>query len=265
MVGAYRCPVCGIDFPSGTRGAPKAASSPGDADLSGVERDAPRAEPAGFAEALDEALGIRPQPPAGEREPETDDAAVEEANAEPVDEAHADGGLVADRSRPNGTASLDVRPSEAAPRAAGSVASLSVRPGRESKSVVVHQAEADASPAVRPRRTMAKGLGRTLVVALVLIAAVGAGVWWTSQQVNVPAAIGLAGPSATTVGAADGWVTLPTSDTGLTVTADGPFRLRVAGKVYTLDGSQPVRVPPGVATSVRIVRSPTSATVMPAQ
>lgn len=45
VTGAYRCPVCGIDFPAGTPGAPKAAHSPAEVrPASRRERDAAEGE-----------------------------------------------------------------------------------------------------------------------------------------------------------------------------------------------------------------------------
>lgn len=284
VVGAYRCPVCGIDFPSGTRGAPRAAGSPGEVDLSGTGSGG-RIEPSDFASALDNALGLRPgrsepesEPDAapepgtaGSDEAEAEDVEAEEVDAEAVEVVDAAPDEAADlrpgaqRHRSTGAASLDVRPSSAGGGyGAGGTSALSVRPGREGSSIIVHHDE-ERALTVRPRRSVARGIAGTLVSALLLIAAVGAGVWWTGRGVELPSAIGLGQAEAITVEATDGWTALPSYESGMMVMADGPFRLRVAGKVYTLEGGRPVRVPPATDAAIRIVRSPTVARVEPAQ
>lgn len=233
MAGAYRCPVCGIDFPSGTPGAPDRSGS-----TAGV------------------APGREPEP--AETAPHDDIIDAEFEHEDTLDFAPG-----ADRAAPAGgvrtaTADLNVRPREDAGRAGGAAATLSVRPARESAAVTVtdveFEVEEDEEP---PRRGWGRALFGTLVSAVVLIAVVAGSVWWLDSRGALPSG----SMGAFTVETGDGWVSLPTEGRALVVEADGPFRLRVSGRVYSLPGDRAVQIPADAEASVRIVRSPTTATV----
>lgn len=234
MARSYRCPVCGIDFPAGTPGAPKAP------------------EPAGGSE-----------PDAGVA-PTVDDTLRADLNIAPGGAANGDG---VGRREPRMSAGATGSETEAEiaaegepPRPSPPSGSLSVRPARPAASAVAVPPQASTTVARPRRRSRARALGGTMVSALVLIGAVLAGAYLYGDR--------LAGPlldrvrsDALSVTASDGWVSLPSDDKELVVTADGPFRLRVDGEVYTLTGAQAVRIPPQSAASLRIIRAPTSATV----
>lgn len=243
MSGAYRCPVCGIDFPSGTPGAPD-VTEPGDDKARYTEpprEDIVDAEFELDEETVDDALHVAPGEERGRSF---------EAWGTPEGGATARG------------ADLNVRPREATLKGASGASTLSVRPARESVAVTVSDIDDDEGPS-RPRRSMARKLGGTLFSAILLFGIVAGVGWWLNDR-GMFSAPG-AGPAAdaVVVEAEDGWVDLPTGDGALVVEADGPFRLRVSGKVYSLSGDRPVQVPARVAAAVRIVRGPASATVRP--
>ncbi|GAB5375395.1 MAG: hypothetical protein AcusKO_18570 [Acuticoccus sp.] len=229
MAGAYRCPVCGIDFPSGTPGAPERTDS-GAADAR-VRPAAPPPTPDSDNDSLDFAPG---------------GAAARESGA-----------------RPRGAAELDVRPREAGERAEAGAASLSVRPARESVAVAVAQRETSRELVPSRRRSWAKSLAGTLTSAILILGLVAGGAF-LFQHRDLLRAIGGGGSApAQTVALDDGWVTLSVDERPLTVSADGPFRLRVSGKVYSLPAGQAIKVPPDVEAAVRVVRGTTTATVTP--
>jgi len=251
MAGAYRCPVCGVDFPAGTPGAPRATTSSADPQ--------PRRRAAStkaFAEDLGAALGDALDIGEGDDEPA---APAHEAPSRRHDNAEPDEARDRER-RAESSASLDVRPREVA--ATGGSASLTVRPAREGSAVT------PAGPArtvpVTTRRNRSSAMAGTILTGLLVIVAAAAGYWYLGNRLPT-AAIGVAAPAALSVGADDGWVRLPSSDGPLVVTADGPFRVRVDGDVYTVDGARSVRIPQGSRASVRVVRAPSRAEVRTAQ
>ena len=232
MAGAYRCPVCGIDFPSGTPGAP--------------DRSASAAVPP-------------------EREPEPAETVPHDdiIDAEFEHEDTLDFAPGADRGPTGGvrtaTADLNVRPREDADRSGSVAATLSVRPARESAPVTVTDVEfeVEEDDDTTQRRGWGKALFGTLVSAVLLIAIVAGSIWWLDARGALPTS----GVGTFTVEMSDGWVSLPTEGRALVVEADGPFRLRVAGRVYSMPGDRAVQVPADAEASVRIVRSPTTATI----
>ncbi len=230
MAGAYRCPVCGIDFPSGTPGTP---------DLRTV---APEPEP----EAEPRAPSLRE---------DVVDAEFEHDDALDI----APGAGRTGTGPRTATADLNVRPRED-PRTGGgggATATLFVRPARESVVVSVPEIDYTTEMVDPPRRGWMRGIGGTLMSALVLIAIVAGTVWWLNARDALPSrALG-----DFKVESADGWVSLPTEGRALVVSANGPFRLRVAGRVYSLDGNRAVQVPADASAAVRIVRAPTTATI----
>ncbi|MEO1105545.1 MAG: hypothetical protein AAFW98_17720, partial [Pseudomonadota bacterium] len=60
MASAYRCPVCGIDFPTGTPGAPKAPHSPAEVTPDGASKK-PAVDMPSLAEQLEDELSIVPE------------------------------------------------------------------------------------------------------------------------------------------------------------------------------------------------------------
>ena len=283
MAGAYRCPVCGIDFPAGTPGAPKAPPGPDDIVEPG-DLD--------FTEALREATGgrepkpapepaARPEPaaePVAPDEPDADDIAddavfeVDEVaaygtpEARDTDELNIAPGAARGTAPPveihesgDGTVSedsmLNVRPrEEARARGGAGAGALAVRPVRTEGAMVAAAAETTALAAKTPRRrARSRSLAGTLLVALVLIGGVAGGVWWVGQKVGVPVG-GTPAIVEVTAVADDGWVSLPTEEQAFVVSAGGPFRMRVDGKVYTFTGGRPVRVPSGATASLKVPR-----------
>ncbi|WMS41241.1 hypothetical protein RDV64_14255 [Acuticoccus sp. MNP-M23] len=280
MAGAYRCPVCGVDFPAGTPGAPKAPSgpddilTPGDLDFTEALREAtggrtpehivPEPEPAAEnAEAESDSAGddepvtfdAAPEKDAG-HEPDADTLDISPGAArgsEPRVEIHEPAGKAPD------DAMLNVRPrEEARAAAAGTGSALAVRPVREDGQVVAPAArEAKPGKALvrspQRRRARSRSLAGTLLVALILIGAVAAGAWWVGDKVGVTPA---GGGSAVelSAGVDDGWVSLPTADQAFQVDADGPFRMRIDGEVYALSGGRPVRVPSGADAALKVPR-----------
>lgn len=231
MSGAYRCPVCGIDFPSGTPGTP---------DLKNVAPE-PEMEP-------------EPAPRAATLREDVVDAEFEHDDALDI----APGAGRAGSGPRVATADLNVRPRED-PRADGgaATATLFVRPARESVVVSVPEIDYTTEMVDPPRRGWMRGLGGTLVSAIVLIAIVAGTIWWLNARDALPSRA----LSDFNVELADGWVSLPTEGRALVVSADGPFRLRVAGRVYSLDGNRAIQVPADASAAVRIVREPTTATI----
>ena len=229
MAGAYRCPVCGIDFPSGTPGAPDMAGSSAGARDAGP-RAAPREDIVDAEFEHEDTLDFAP---GGDRP--------------------AGGGVR------TATADLNVRPREDSGRNGMGAAPLSVRPARESVSVTVPDVEYLDDEEDRPRRRGAKTIFGTFVSAMVLIAIIAGTIWW----LNARGALPTASVNTFTVEESDGWMSLPTEDRALVVEADGPFRLRVSGRVYSLPGDRAVQIPANAEAAVRIVRGPTTATVRP--
>ncbi|MEM8552289.1 MAG: hypothetical protein AAGF45_07885 [Pseudomonadota bacterium] len=232
MARAYRCPVCGIDFPAGTPGAPRAADSP--AEISEPHSEAEAVPPVDGLAALDEDSG--PDETLGPPQ-----AASDAPSAEP--------GGAAGR--------LHVRPSGAA-SGARRQNGTHLRATRD-RAVVVADPPATAVVKKR-RRSKARSLAGTFVLGVFLAATVTGVAWYLGDRVGAPLG-GRAPALALSVSAEDGWVSLPREEGGLLIEADGPFRLRVNGDVYTLDGAKPVRVPAEVIAAVRIVRPPTRANV----
>ncbi len=277
VAGAYKCPVCGVDFPAGTPGAPKAPPGPDDIVTPG-DLD--------FTEALREATGGRvPVPPEPEPEPDPDEAmdfVADEPDDAPVDvdvdddrdtldiapgvsrgtappvELHEHGG------KPSEDAVLNVRPREEGRAAPGSTGSaLAVRPVRTDGTVVAQPAESKKGKALTGetprRRARSRSLAGTLLVALILIGGVAFGAWWVGEKVGVPVVGGIGQPEEITAVAADGWVSIPSADRAFVVNADGPFRMRIDGEVYALNGSRPVRVPQGVDAALKVPRGEVTA------
>lgn len=236
---AFRCPVCGIDFPAGTPGTPRVPEEP--AETAPPEAEQPAPSPDDLAalnddDGPDETLG--PQ-----------EESIAEANAK-------------------GDARLNVRPAGARRRARRAAARANKetppvarqeRPRREAAAVVVAKRQGKAVVRTR-RRSKVRGLAGTFFMGVLLVSAVGGGAWYFGDKVGAPLG-GRAPALALSVSAEDGWVPLPREEGGLLIQADGPFRLRVNGDVYTLDGAKPVQVPAEVIAAMRIVRSPTVATV----
>lgn len=240
MAGAYRCPVCGVDFPSGTPGAP-------DRTDGGGATAEPRARPA-------------PPPPP---RPTPDDADPAPTEVGDDNDDSLDFSPRPSHRESQGTADLNVRPREA-PSARGpsdeGAASLSVRPARESVAVAVTPREAPSTALVPRRRSWSRSLAGTLFSAILLLTVVAAGAFFVQQRGLLPT---IGSTPTMSVTFEDGWVDLPTEEHPLVVSADGPYRLRISGKVYSLRGDQTIKVPAATEASVRVVRAPATATVAP--
>lgn len=304
VAGAYRCPNCGIDFPTGTSGAPFTPDSPAVVDPARSDRrfaSTPDGDDAGSGAAAERAS---PQP--GELSVELIAARLEGAlDAElapppPIDQGSAEddrdllgppGTPRAGQSPPRADAGiLDAAPGSLA-SASGSLgavvsergaggepgrADLTLAPARdrangptrgERRGVVPALPESTALVPVRRRRNKAWSLVSTTLLAVgVLVAIAGAGLWMDRNRI---VDLGLTGRSGPTPGAplsieADaGWVAVPATAGTVAISADGPYRIRLDGVVYTLDRGQTLRVPvtEGVSLAVRTVRAPTVALV----
>jgi hypothetical protein len=209
--------------------------------------------------ALDEELSIVPAR-------RTDAAAPEDEPAGPVDvdEPEAAGGASAPRVSP-----ARERDDGPARRPAG--ADLAVAPARERPVARVRRRQ-DVEKARHVRRRSKSGsLALTTLAALVLMVSVGGAAWYADTRgladlgiVRNPLPVTLSMPRIDmTVSAADGWVEVPSGSGTVVVSADGPYRVRLDGVVYSLDGGRRLRVPmePQTQLSVRAVREPTVARV----
>ncbi|MCF3936500.1 hypothetical protein L1787_24215 [Acuticoccus sp. M5D2P5] len=147
-------------------------------------------------------------------------------------------------------------------------------PPRGRRVVVAERRETSSSRELttRPRRSKAKSLTSTAIFALILIVVVGGVAWWLDR--TGVANFGLRERIASTVGggqsrlevlAGDGWVNVPQSTGTVVVSADGPYRVRLNGEVFSLGSGEALQVPMGETTqlSVRAVRAPTVARVAP--
>ncbi|UOM35174.1 hypothetical protein [Acuticoccus sp. I52.16.1] len=338
MSGAYRCPVCGIDFPTGTPNTPTTPDSPAAVDPGRRTRPRPVA-PGDIASRLEGALGdelFEPAPPpppenAAERDaphaPAATDAAEDDSEVwidvgvgaedrrtadlgatrpgteraggrgrvqwadetEPGDgdapdpEADEDGEDAEDtgdeapqRTGPQDAPSdFDVAAivpghSRASGREAGT--GLSVAPAgapKRPRRVVVAEPRTREILVVPRRRSVSKGLFGTVVVALVALVGIGGAAVYLEQSgladfgLFQRTASGLMGRDAITVTADDGWVSIPAESGTVLIDADGTYRIRLDGEVFTGNAAQRVRVPMTTDTSlaVRTVRAPTQATV----
>ncbi|MEM8854444.1 MAG: hypothetical protein AAGD34_12150 [Pseudomonadota bacterium] len=261
MASAYRCPVCGIDFPTGTPGAPKAPQSPAEVTPEGSSKK-PAVDMPSLAEQLEDELSIVPEgagreprfsgtetPPEGERrDPVMEDVEFEE---EPTPHPRL-------KRRSNG----ERRRREAS----ASGAELAVSPSRAREGAVV-AVEEEAREVVPARsRNVAAGLTGTAFSGLVVLLVIGAGVWWL--ETNDHADFGIfqriaaplqQAPSPMLVRAEDDWVTIPPETSDVRVNATGPFRVRIDGTVFTVDGGQAVRLPlsQGAPVAVKALREGT--------
>ncbi len=327
--GAYRCPVCGIDFPTGTPNAPTTPDSPAAVDPTSRSKPAAAANPVDIALRLEGALGEElrdPEPPAPA--PHERSAGAELPRAASVDaewtsdtpatpqsseqEVWIDVGagagsrrsvddtgtpsdpLVATDEDPNdedpndeardGTSDEGVEddapdfdaativPSQARASAREAGSGLTVAPTATTKRprrVVVAEPRTREIVVVPRRRNVSKDLGGTVVLALVVLVAIGGGAIYLEQKglanfgLFQRAASTLLGGDTITVTAEDGWVPIPAEPGAVLINADGTYRIRLDGEVFTGTADQRVRVPMTSDTSlaVRTVRAPTEATV----
>lgn len=256
MAGAYRCPVCGIDFPTGTPGAPNAPVSPAAIEPDQREpSDGPTSAElaARLKGALDRELALD--------EDQRDDERHEHQSAEVFEhddgEDRLDSGAVPDDRAPV----PQVRPGRREPVGA---ADLTLAPARERPGPPARtERRREKLPAAREprRRSKAGSLAMTITVALVLLGAAGSAAVWLDLSGNaslgivrdrLPATLRPA-PTEVSVTAAEGWVTVPAGEGALTVTADGPFRVRIDGVVYSVDAGRRLRVPRTAETRVEVL------------
>lgn len=305
--GAYRCPVCGIDFPTGTPNTPTTPDSPAAVDP--TKRTRPRA-PAGedtrtrsaapqdiasrLQGALDDEL-TAPDPaddpaadarevwvdvetgrgdlPRAERTrgaPPASTADDQDAWSDADDAAEEDTDPTADSDEERGRADLDagtIVPGQARASAQRSASGLTVAPKREPR-VVVAEPRTREIMVVPRRRNIAKTLGGTVVMGLIAVVALAGAAVYLEQ--NGLARFGLFETSRTaatgrslSITAEDGWVAVPAEPGAVIISADGTYRVRLDGKVFTGGPEQRLRVPitTGTSLSVRSVRAPTVATV----
>ena len=251
MAGAYRCPVCGIDFPTGTPGTPEAPMSPAavEPDRGSAPSEKPSAAElaARLKGALDRELAI------GE---EDDDAFADrqEATDQGDDLREASG---ADRGAP--LPELRRERGEAAGAADLTLAPARERPGPPARA----ERRRERAPVAREprlRRSKAGTLTTTIVVALLLIGVAGGSAVWLDLsgtadlgivRERLPAALRPAAADLS-VSAADGWVSVPAGAAPVAVTADGPFRVRIDGLVYSVDAGRTLRIPREETTRVQV-------------
>ncbi|WP_162409415.1 hypothetical protein [Acuticoccus sediminis] len=151
-------------------------------------------------------------------------------------------------------------------------AGLAVSPKTSAKRprrVVVAEPRTREILVVPRRRSRIKDVVGTLVLALVLL--VGAGGVAFYLEDNGIADFGLfdrggsgaLGSGPLTVRADDGWVSVPAEPGAVLISADGTYRIRLDGEVFTGSADQRLRVPiaEGTDLSVRSVRAPTAVTV----
>lgn len=277
VAGAYRCPVCGIDFPTGTPGTPHASGSAAEVER-GRSREGGAAVPpedlaARLRGALDEELAIGEEAgtlgPAvsapGERAGEADDR---EPGREVVVEAPET--VEATPAEPV----VPGRPRRREGRGGGS-ADLTLAPARERPGPPARaERRRDKAVATRTRgrrRSKSGSLALTLVMALLLLGGAGAGALWLDLSGRLD--LGIVGdripaalrplPRDITVTAGEGWVDVPAGEGTVSVTADGPFRVRLDGLVYSLEGGRTLAIPMdgGRRVEVRAVGEETVATV----
>ncbi|WP_420391794.1 hypothetical protein [Acuticoccus sp.] len=143
-------------------------------------------------------------------------------------------------------------------------ADLSVAPmrGREPSASAPAMPYYDVPPPTRQKRSLGRSLLATTSAALLVIVALGGAAWYADRDEGAGRLLtnnGAGADDVITVQADDGWVDIPTEPGAVYVTADGTFRLRVDGTVYTGTRNSRVRVPmgEGTALAVRTVRAPT--------
>lgn len=267
VAGAYRCPVCGIDFPAGTPGTPKAAYSEAELPEAGASS---RAAIGAASEDAPEAPRGDDERPSGDRvpavlprlhrrtdpEPAAEPAAASDADGPSADAAASGASASSPGSQATGEGAFpSVRPERAEPAARGGDGDgLKVRPARAGKVLVVEPAGHAFTPPPR-RRSKARNLAGTLALALILLLiAGGVGLWFAGQQrpAGPDGEFARALGSVTEVSSADGWVVLPKAGTPLVLSGTGPFRVRVDGTVYSMDGSRAVRLDRGPDSSVAV-------------
>jgi hypothetical protein len=284
VAGAYRCPNCGIDFPTGTPGTPRAAQSPADPDEGSARAEVPPST-VNLAERLESALGeltapppVTPPPSASPASPSaTPRAASPRATAEVIDivpepadddrEPRASAEL---RTVPGADREGRAEPTLGPPGDPGRRSvDLTVAPKRGSAAPLVAEPEPRAVVPVR-RRRRSRGLGATVVTAVLLLVLVGAGAWWINERgvaESITSALvpGVAAPEPLTVGADAGWVSVPSELGTVQISGDGPFRVRVGGEVYTVQPADTLRVAgaEGQSVAVRAIRAPTTVRVTP--
>lgn len=298
--GAYRCPVCGIDFPTGTPGAPTTSGSPAAVDPTRHEdRPPPNAQPSGpterdpndIAARIEGALGqelIVREPRPGETSPETREWVETVPPSETASAPDATETTAATRPGGSEEAPLDFVPDRSAPAADDATADAadSIVPGEQrgtqdapradltvaptrSRNVVVAEPSVGYLVPVGTRRSKSRSLAATLLIGALALAATGAAGWYIDSRGIADLGISqrLSGsigrPAPITVRAEDGWRDIPAEDGAVTITADGTFRIRLDGAVYTRTGERAIRVDTNEDTSlaVRTVRAPTVAIV----
>ena len=185
---------------------------------------------------------------------------------------HPDDRLGTDE-RDNGvTADLTLAPSQDRP-------GLAARGKRRAR----HRRERDGAPArqrsrsglPRRRRSKATSLALTLVMAFIVLGAGGAAGFLLDLsgrfdlglvKSRVADAVSRP-PGEVRVSAEEGWVGVPLDGQAVTVTADGPFRVRFDGTVYTLEDGRTMRIPAvsGATVQVRAASPSTVARVTPVE
>lgn len=151
---------------------------------------------------------------------------------------------------------LNVRPANGGTSAA---VSLSVRPQKERVASVFEAHEVPAVARQRRSHRWARRLSGTIASALILMGVIGVGYYALEERIK-------AGPLSAAqrpfvVEAVGEWVVLNPSQNARVLSPDGAFRLRVGGRVYTLDGTRKVRVPADADAAIFVISAPTKVVV----
>lgn len=252
VASAYRCPVCGIDFPTGTPGAPKAPHSPAEVTPDGASKK-PAVDMPSLAEQLEDELSIVPEGAGREPRFSGTETPSEDDRRDPVMED------VEFEEEPAPHPRLKRRANGERRRREASGAELAVSPSRARESAVVAVEDEAREVAPTRSRNVAAGVTGTAFSGLVVLLLIGAGVWWleTNDHANFGIFERIAAPlqqapSPIFVRAEDDWVTIPPETSDVRVNATGPFRVRIDGTVFTVDGGQSVRLPLSAGSQVAV-------------
>jgi hypothetical protein len=259
--------VCGIDFPTGTGGAEPALSGVG-AD-GAAERESAERRPDTIAArlegALDEELSIVP---ARERDGDREALDPEPEPGDTLATAASGGAHGLGSTAPRLTPGRERGPPDGG-NAPG--ADLTVAPARQTSLARARRGDEEGRARPSRRRSKSGSLVVTTLVAIVLMVSAAGVAWYADLRGHVdlgiartPLPVALSLPDVNmAVSAEEGWVEVPASSGTVEVTANGPFRVRLDGAVYTLPGGRILKVPMATETelAVRAVRPPTVARV----
>lgn len=276
---ALRCPICGAAHP--TAATPpfertEQTGAVGDLHAAAALQDAARETAAALAQERSPVGAARREPkvevPVGA--PDDNGIASARRRVEPslrsVEAPPRDAGDDRDANGAREDSTALVAPSRGDAGEAAPGSALTTAPGGPGRGRTVR----------RRARSLVGRLIRIAVMVLIIIGIIRAGEWWMRNN-NLPdlgldpaaTSSGLANLAAhgdsTIVEAGGDWVPVlrdAADDTrGALIEANGPFRLRVDGRVYTLEGGRPVRLSLGSDSTVEVkaVRPPAKVEVTP--